>query len=248
MKFSANLGFLWADLPLPDAIRAADQAGFDAVEMHWPFDSDQAAVRRALCETGLPLLGLNTFRGGPGFNGLAALPDKKAECRVAIDQAFDWAQALGANNVHVMAGFASGTDARATFLSNLQYASDLGKQRNIGVLIEPLNAFDAPGYYLSEQRHAVELITELDRPNVRLMFDCYHVGRTEGDICGTFDQVRHWVGHVQFASVPNRSEPDSSLVPVLRHIERSGYTGAFGAEYKPAAGIRQGLSWLELFQ
>ena len=85
MRFSANLGFLWTALSLPDAIRAAKRAGFDAVECHWPYDIPTAEVADALGETGLTMLGLNTRRGKPGENGLSALPGRKAEARAAID-------------------------------------------------------------------------------------------------------------------------------------------------------------------
>ena len=107
-RLSANLGFLWADLALPEAIRAAARAGFDAVECHWPYAFDPGAVRAALDETGLEMLGLNTVRGGAGENGLLALPGREAEARAAIAQALDYAGRIGCKAVHVMAGFAEG--------------------------------------------------------------------------------------------------------------------------------------------
>ena len=124
MRFSANLGFLWADRPLPDAIRAAHAAGFDAVECHWPYDTPAADVARALRETGLPMLGLNTRRGdvAVGENGLAALPGREKQARAAIDEAVAYAAAIGAGHVHVMGGAARGPDALATFRDNLAYA------------------------------------------------------------------------------------------------------------------------------
>lgn len=122
MKFSANLGFLWTEHALPDAIRAAKAAGFDAVECHWPYDVPAADVKAALDETGLSMLGLNTVRGNPGENGLAALPGREPEARAAIDQAIAYAVEIGADAIHVMAGFAEGPEAEATFLENLGYA------------------------------------------------------------------------------------------------------------------------------
>lgn len=251
MKFSANLGFLWAELPLDIAIRRAHAAGFDAVEMHWPFASDRAAVKRALADTGLPLMGLNTDRGPTGQNGLCALVGHTQHARSAIDQAFDWAADLGAANVHVMAGFAAGPAAHDAFIENLIYASERGRDCGVGVLIEPLNRFDAPGYFLGNQDQAVNILKQVDRGNVRLMFDCYHVARTEGNVIDTFDRVRSWVGHVQFAGAPDRGEPDSGSVDysqVLAHILSQGWTSPMGAEYKPRGDIEAGLSWLARFQ
>ena len=121
MKFSANLGFLWADRPLPDAIRAAKMAGFDAVECHWPYDVPAAETKAALMETGLSMLGLNTGRGNVsiGENGLAALPGRQADARSAIDEALAYASAILASSVHVMAGNSSGPRARQAFCDNL---------------------------------------------------------------------------------------------------------------------------------
>ncbi|MEL6197222.1 MAG: TIM barrel protein, partial [Pseudomonadota bacterium] len=135
-RFSANLGFLWTDLALPDAIRAAHAAGFDAVECHWPYAVPPAAVRTALQETGLPMLGLNTARGRPGESGLAALPGREAEARAAVDQALDYAERTDTQAIHVMAGFAEGPAAEAAFLETLAFACQSTSRM---ILIEPLN-------------------------------------------------------------------------------------------------------------
>ncbi|WP_348630134.1 TIM barrel protein [Mesorhizobium sp. M7A.F.Ca.US.001.04.2.1] len=120
--------------------------------MHWPYDTDASVIAQTLIETGLPLLGINTARGdvGAGDNGLAALPGRETEARAAIDQAVQWAAATRCRNIHVMAGKATGDEAFATFEGNLRYASKSAAQHNIGVLIEPLNPRDAPGYFLSD--------------------------------------------------------------------------------------------------
>ncbi|MDG1971236.1 MAG: TIM barrel protein, partial [Paracoccaceae bacterium] len=130
-RFSANLGFLWTDVPLPDAIRRAAAAGFEAVECHFPFDVDTAAVNAALDETGLLMLGLNTTRGdtAAGDFGLSALKGREEEARAAITQAIDYAHTIGCQNVHVMAG--KGGDER-TFLSNLAFAAYEARDLNIG--------------------------------------------------------------------------------------------------------------------
>ena len=139
--FSANLGFLWNDLPLPDAIRAASMAGFDAVECHWPYDVPAEDVAAALAETGLPMLGLNTRRGDldAGENGVAALPGRKDDARAVIDEAITYAVAIQASNIHVMAGFAAGQAAHDSFIANLDYACTAAATHGITILIEPLN-------------------------------------------------------------------------------------------------------------
>ncbi|MDG3040492.1 hydroxypyruvate isomerase family protein [Roseicyclus marinus] len=246
--FSANLGFLWTELALPDAIRAAKAAGFDAVEFHWPYDVDPANVRAALLETGLPVLGLNTRRGDvpAGENGLAALPGREKEARSAIDEALAYARAVGAGAVHVMAGRTEGEAARQTFLDNLRYAcAEAGHDRII--LIEPLNPWDAPGYFLNRTEQAAEIITEIAAPNLRLMFDCYHVGRTEGDVVARLRALWPLIGHIQFASVPDRGAPDHGSLdyaPIFAEIVALGWARPLGAEYKVAGATEDSLAWL----
>lgn len=245
-SFSANLGFLWTDRPLADAIRAAKLAGFDAVECHWPYDQPLADVQEALSETGFTMLGLNTVRG-PLNAGMAALPDSVAEARAAIDEALAYGSAIGAQNVHVMAGQSEGAEAEETYLDNLRYASEQAKAKGMGILIEPLNPFDMPGYFLRDTVHAVELLQRLNLPNVKLMFDCYHVGRTEGDVLSRFDACLPFIGHVQFAAVPDRGAPDHGEVDyteVFAHIDASGWSLPLGAEYKVAGSTEETLGWL----
>ncbi|WP_238368379.1 hydroxypyruvate isomerase family protein [Mesobacterium pallidum] len=247
MKFSANLGFLWTDRPLPDTIRAAKAAGFDAVECHWPYDIPAADTKAALAETGLPMLGLNTRRGNPGENGLAALPGREAEARAIIDEAIAYAVATETSAIHVMAGFASGPEAHETFLDNLRYAHAQTPD-SITLVIEPLNRHDAPGYFLRTTDQAAEIIDTLALPRVKLMFDCYHVGRTEGDVTTRLKALLPIIGHVQFASVPDRGAPDHGELDyahVFAEIATTGWARPLGAEYKPGGPTDETLGWMQ---
>jgi hydroxypyruvate isomerase len=255
MRFSANLGFLFTDRPLPDAIHAAYAAGFDAVECHFPYDSDPGAVRAALDATGLPMLGLNTWPGDrdAGEFGLAALPGREPQARAAIAQAVDYAQAIGAGAVHVMAGRTDGgAGAEAAFRANLAHACDLAAPHGLTILIEPINRRDVPGYHLSHTAQAAGIIAALDRPNLALMFDCYHLQIMEGDLSRRFEALLPIIGHVQIAGVPERGAPDAGEVDLcwlLARIKRLGWTRPVGAEYKPAGGDTEAsLAWLPRFQ
>ncbi|MBZ9983407.1 TIM barrel protein [Mesorhizobium sp. BR-1-1-8] len=248
MQLSANLGFLFRDLALPDAIRSAKRRGFAAVEMHWPYDTDASVVAALLAETGLPLLGINTARGdvGAGDFGLSALPGRETEARAAIDQAVQWAAVTGCRNIHVMAGKAIGDEAFATFTGNLRYASKAAARHNIGILIEPLNPRDAPGYFLSDLSTALRVIDATDGA-VKVMFDCYHMQIIQGDLLNSVRQFSDKIGHIQFAAVPDRSEPDHGEVDygwLLRAIADAGYDGAFGAEYRPTT---DSFAWMKRF-
>jgi hydroxypyruvate isomerase len=248
--FSANLGFLWQELALPEAIRAAKAAGFDAVECHWPFAVPVESVRSALHETGLTMLGLNTSRGdaAAGDNGLCAIPDRVEEARAAIREAIDYAVAIGTPNVHVMAGKAQGDAAHRTFVENLRYACELAMPQGINILIEPLNLRDAPGYFLSTSVQAVEIIETVGASNLKLMFDCYHLQIMEGDLTRRLEHLLPLIGHVQIAAVPDRGEPDAGEIDyrhILKHLEHLGYHRPIGAEYRPRSTTEAGLSWME---
>ena len=250
MKFSANLGFLWNDLSLPEAIHAAKRAGFDAVECHWPYAYDAQEVKAALQETGLQMLGLNTVRGNEGENGLSALVGREAEARTAIDQAIEYAVAIDTKNIHVMAGFAKGQDAHNTFVSNLRYACDKAEDFGITILIEPLNHYDAPKYFLSKTGQAKTIIEEVGFTNIKLMFDCYHVQLMEGDLSNRLQKLQPIIGHIQFASIPDRGTPDYGEVNyhhVFKAIEDMGYDAPLGAEYKSVEPTDETLGWMKLF-
>jgi hydroxypyruvate isomerase len=250
MKLSANLGFLWADRSLPDAIRAAKVAGFDAVECHWPHGFEIKDISVALLETGLPMLGLNTSRGdtSKGENGLSALVEREADARVAIDEAMAYAIALNVPNIHVMAGFASGQAAHECFVENLIYACENAAQHGITILIEPLNKYDAPNYFLSTTEQAKAVIMDVGLPNLKLMFDCYHVQLMEGDIGHRLKALLPLIGHIQFASVPDRGTPDHgelNYAHVFQIIRELGYTAPLGAEYKPVGDTDASLGWMK---
>ena len=251
MKFSANLGFLWADRPLPDAIRAAKAAGFDAVECHWPYAVPVTETRAALEETGLKMLGLNTGRGNTsvGENGLSALPGRQADARAAIDEALAYAVGLSTSAVHVMAGNTSGPRARQTFCENLAYACDAAGDATT-VLIEPLNPYNAPGYFLNSTEQAAGIIREVARPNLKLMFDFYHIQIIEGDVTRRFEDLLPLIGHVQIASVPDRGAPDHGELDyafVLQSVRKLGWEQPIGAEYLPEAGTPPDTAWLSKY-
>ena len=249
-KLSANLGFLWNELSLPDAIRAAAAARFEAVECHWPYESDPQEVKLALSETGLEMLGLNTIRGnlGAGENGLSALVDREDEARAAIDQAIEYALEIGTKNIHIMAGFAEGVAAHATFVSNLRYGLEKAAPHGIILVIEPLNHYDAPGYFLKTADQAADIIAEIGSDGLKLMFDCYHLQVMQGDISRLLEKMMSITGHIQIAAVPSRAEPDEGELDyrnILKLIDSLGYKGFIGAEYKPRGTTDEGLGWMK---
>lgn len=247
MEFSANLGLLWRELPLAQAIRAAHAHGFAAVECHCPYEEPVAEVVAALHDTGLPMLSLNASRGQQGENGLAALPGREDEARAAINQALGYAREIGAGAVHVMAGYSRGDAARETFLANLAHACTMAAADEIMVLIEPLNPRDAPGYFLNSTAQAASIISQVGAPNLKLIFDCYHIQQIEGDLTRRLSALLPLIGHIQIAGVPDRGPPDQGEVTyryIFSQIRRLGYEHPLGAEYHPPKRTEDSLGWM----
>jgi len=252
IQLSANLGFLWTELELPQAIRAAKSAGFHAVECHFPYQFDPQSVLQALQDTQLPMVGLNTQRGdvARGDNGLSAVPGREQEARGYIDQAIDYAAAIQCENVHVMAGFTDqGEAAETLFRENLSYACDKAASVGVQILIEPLNHYDAPGYHLNNLDSALQTIDAVATENLKVMFDCYHIQIMQGDLIRRLRDNLDSIGHIQFAAVPDRGEPDQGEIHypnLLKEIDAMGWNGFIGAEYKPRTGkTQEGLSWMQ---
>lgn len=248
LRFSANLGFLWTDRPLPEAIRAAAAAGFDAVELHWPYATDPGLLRAALDETGLPCLGLNTSKGD-SF-GLSALPDRNAALE-AIDRACAYAYAIGARAVHVMAGVARGAAADQAFSDSITHALTRAHHHDLALLLEPMNPLDVPGYYLEDVVQTLAVIDRFGDPRLQLMLDCYHAGQRGEDAAALLRLSAAQLGHVQIAAVPDRGPPDHGRVDyaeVFLTLEQMGWGRPIGAEYRPSGRTEDSLNWLKSYR
>lgn len=251
-RFSANLGFLFSDLPETERITAAATAGFKAVEMHWPYQVPVSEMRDALVRSQVTMLGLNTPVGNAavGDFGLGALPGRESEFQQAVDQALSYGAAIGASAVHCMAGVVSPQDqaaAERTFIDNLTAAADKAAEAAMVVLIEPINHCDKPGYFLHHIEQAASIIEKVGRSNVKIMFDCYHTQIMQGDLTRRLETYLDIIGHVQIAAVPSRAEPDEGEInyrEICRTLDRLGYAGWIGAEYKPRGRTEDGLGWL----
>ena len=250
-RFSANLGFLFSDRPEIERVAAAASCGFKAVEMHWPYHVPALDMRRALAAHDLTMLGLNMPVGNAaGDFGLGAVPDRESEFERALDQALSYGSTIQATAIHCLAGIVHAddlADAERTFIANLQMAADKAGKAGITVLIEPMNHRDRPGYFLHHVEQAAAIIGRTERRNIKLMFDCYHVQITQGDLTTLLRAHLSLIGHVQVAAVPSRAEPDEGEVnyrEIFRTLDSLGYQGWIGAEYRPRGRTEDGLSWL----
>jgi 2-dehydrotetronate isomerase len=252
-RFAANLGYLFAERPLIERFAAAAAAGFKAVELLFPYDIAPSAIKAELVRHSLTQLGINTPFGREGEAGLAAQPGREREWEDAFARALDYVLAIGGRSVHCMAGCVAPERrpaAETVFVSNLSRAADEAAKAGITLLIEPLNPRDRPDYFLCRVEHAAEIIRKVGSANLRIQFDFYHAQITGGDLIRRFEAHLPSIGHVQIAGVPARREPDEGEVnypEVFAALDRLGYGGFVGCEYRPRGRTEDGLIWARPF-
>jgi len=253
IKISANLGFLWNDITLLHAIEKASGFGFDAVECHWPFDLPAQELRAGLKSFNMKMISINAPKGDvvQGDFGLSAVPGRKTESREHIELAFNYAKQINASNVHLLAGVTSHPDARDTFLDNLEFAAAMAEPMDVGVLIEPMSQQTVPGYFLTSLNQATSLLRDLGKRNVKIMFDTFHLYDAHISLEQLYKNSADFIGHIQFSAVPNRQAPHLGTIDyaaLIQNISNLGYSGYFGAEYKPSTDIESELIWFKRFQ
>lgn len=251
-QFAANISTMYGEFAFLDRFAAAADDGFTAVECQFPYDTPTSEIADRLRSTGLEFVLLNAPPGGSGERGLAALPGRIDDFRRSIEQAIEYANALGSPRFHVLAGTFGGDReaAAATYEENLAWAC---AQTELDIMIEPINQRDMPGYFLNRQQDAHDVVRRIGASNLKVQFDLYHCQIVEGDLTTRLrtDLPTGRVGHVQIASVPDRAEPDSGEVD-YRHLfgvlDELGYDGWVGCEYIPRAGTSAGLGWIDAYR
>ncbi len=253
-RFAANLSMLFTEHPFLDRFERAARAGFGAVEFLFPYAHTPGEVAARLKGNRLQCVLHNLPAGDwdAGERGIACLPDRVDEFRAGVAQAIEYASALGAPQLNCLAGKAPlGADAamlRQTFVANLKYAAAELKKANLKLLIEPINIYDIPGFFLNRTAQAISIMDDVGSDNLFLQYDIYHAQRTEGELAATLEKHLARIAHVQIADNPGRHEPGTGEIhyPFLfAHLARIGYRGFVGCEYKPANGTEAGLGWLE---
>lgn len=256
-RFSANLSFLYTELPFLERFAAAANDGFRAVEFGfgYEFAASEIAARLAAARLEQVLINAPPGNTAAGERGLGALPDREEDFAASIATAVDYATVLRCPRVHVMAGVVrEGAEhgyrerARATFVRNLGFAAREAARRDIALTIEPINPRDIPGYFLNTQAEAHAIRAEVGAANLAVQMDLYHAQIVEGDLS---EKLRRWlphIGHIQIAGVPGRHEPDTGEIS-YRHLfallDELGYEGWVGCEYRPRNGTSAGLGWMK---
>jgi 2-dehydrotetronate isomerase len=248
-RFAANLGHLFTEYPLIERPAAAARAGFEAIELQFPYDVAASAMKAEIDRHGLTMLGVNTQLGRSGESGLAAVAGRERDFESMFKQALDYSVAIGGTAIHCLAGIVPPElrpGADRVFVDNLIKAADLAHEKNKTILIEPINPRDRPNYFLSRMEHALDIIKKVARENVKIQFDFYHAQIVGGDLIERFKAALPSVGHVQIAGVPSRAEPDEGEVnyaAIFTMLDHVGYRGWIGCEYRPRTRTEEGLSW-----
>ncbi|MDP1651455.1 MAG: hydroxypyruvate isomerase [Rhodocyclaceae bacterium] len=252
-RFAANLSMLFTEVPLLDRFERAAHAGFAAVEIQFPYEVPAEQLQQALWRNELKFVLHNLPAGdwAAGERGIACHPDRSEEFRQGVDTALTYAAALGAPQLNCLAGIrpAGVTEqaARRVFVENLRYAATKFKASGLKLLVEPVNTKDVPGFFLNGTQQALDIIAEVRTDNLFLQYDVYHMQRMEGDLANTLATHLDKIAHIQIADNPGRHEPGTGEIDyafLFAHLDRIGYQGWIGCEYKPAAATETGLGWL----
>lgn len=251
-RLAANLTMMFNEIPFLDRFAAARAAGFSAVEFLFPYDhpAEEIAGRLGASSLALALFNLPPGDWAAGERGLAALPGRRADLAASIRTALPYARATGVPRVHLMAGLTTRKDSasRAAYEDAVRQVAEAFGAEGIGVVIEPINGRDMPGYFLDDFDFAADLIDRLALPNLGLQFDIYHRQILHGDVSRALERLLPIIRHVQIAAVPQRHEPGTGELDdfrLLRLLDGLGYDGFVGCEYRPAGETVAGLDWMK---
>jgi hydroxypyruvate isomerase len=253
-RFAANLSFLYAEHDFPDRFAAARKSGFAGVEFHFPYAWDANELARRARDAGVEVVLFNLPAGDweAGERGIACHPDRIGEFREGIGLAIEHAHALGCDRLNCLAGIrppqAGEDEARAVLIENLRYAAEALGQAGIRLMLEPINTRDMPGFFVSRTRQALDIIAAADCGNLFLQYDIYHAQVMEGDLARTIGESLASIGHIQIADNPGRHEPGTGEInfPFLfAHLDRIGYAGWVGCEYKPGSTTAASLGLID---
>jgi hydroxypyruvate isomerase len=255
-KLNANLSMMFGEYDFPERFDAAAKAGFKGVEFLFPYAYDKTLLEDRLKSNNLEMVLFNMPPGDwdAGDRGMACDPQRKAEFQENVGKALDYALALNCKQLHCMAGLksrgAGDEHMRETYIENLRFAGKELEKHGISLLIEAINTRDIPGFYLNYSAQAVDIMHYANVPNLAFQYDIYHMQIMEGDLAPTIEQNLSKIGHMQLADTPGRHEPGTGEInyPFLfDHIDRIGYAGWIGCEYRPAGNTVDGLGWAKAY-
>ncbi|HWJ09473.1 MAG TPA: TIM barrel protein [Nocardioides sp.] len=257
LRYAVNCSILFTELLLLERPAAARAAGFDAVELWWPFseavptDKDVDAFVAAVRDAGVRLVGLNFFAGDmpAGDRGLVSWPARSAEFRDNVDVTVAIGERLGCTAFNALYGNrVDGETPEAQDelgAENLALAARAAARIGGSVLVEPVSG--AERYPLLTAADAVAVADRAGEANIGLLADLYHLAVNGDDVDAVIAQHAPRIAHVQVADAPGRNEPGTGDLPLgrqLADLEAAGYAGWVGLEYKPTTTSADSFAWL----
>ncbi|MDQ0221123.1 hydroxypyruvate isomerase [Peribacillus cavernae] len=252
-QFAANLSTIFTEVPFLERFKKAKQAGFSLVECQFPYRYSIEDIKKQLVEHQQSMVLINLPPGDwvKGDRGLAIASNRSEEFRESVDLGIHYATNLKTYNIHCMSGILATEEekehAREVYIKNIKYAAAKMAEHNLTLMIEPINKFDIPGYFLSNFNDAVDIVQEVQLPNVKLQYDFYHIQRMQGNLMATFQRYSNLIGHIQIADVPGRHQPGTGEIhyqQVFNFLKNSRYEGYIGLEYVPKEKSEDSFGWL----
>ena len=257
LKLSANLKWLFTEVPLLQRFDAAARAGFTAVEYPTPYEQPIATVAAELRGCGLQMVLINTPAGDKALgeqSGLACMPDRRDAFRDDLRKGLDYATGLGCGLLHLQAGILPSGVSRdrgwATYMANVAWAADLASAAGVRLVLEPINQIDIPGFLLRTQEEGAAVVEAIGRDKIGLQFDIYHCQVEQGSVSRRLQALMPIIDHIQVADSPGRHEPGTGEIAwdfMFRHVEQLNYAGWVGCEYTPLRRTEEGLDWRRTF-
>jgi hydroxypyruvate isomerase len=253
LRYCANLGWLFTEHHFLDRFAFASKAGFKGVEFSAPYDFAVKDLKKRLQDSGLEQVLINLPAGdwAKGERGIACLPDRRKAFREGVKLAIEYAQELGCTRINCLSGIATESLAQTqlwgTLIENLNYAAEALAKVDMMLLLEPINTYEMPGFFINTSAKALKAMAACGHPNIKLQYDIYHMQRAEGELAASIARLMPVIGHIQLADNPGRHEPGTGEINfpyLLRHVESLNYAGWIGCEFKPTGQTETCLSWM----
>ena len=254
LQYSVNLSTIFTEVPFLERFKRAKKQGFKYIECQFPYGESVEDIKKQLDLYDLSLILINLFPGDwiAGDRGLSIYPNRTDEFRQSVDLGIHYANQLGVKTIHCMAGILPDELlrdlARKTYIENITYAAEKMSEYNIKLVIEPINGYDMPGYFLSNIEEAIQIIEDVGLPNVGLQFDFYHIQKIQGNLISTFEKYKDYIQHVQIADNPGRHEPGTGEINyknIFSYLNEVKYKGKIGLEYIPKNKSEDSFSWVK---
>lgn len=253
LRFDLNISILLKEVPFIERFEYAARLGFGAVEFWWPVGEDLSTIaeRVRTYELDVALMNFDAGTMAAGERGFLNDRSKRNWFRAHVPLALEFAKRIGCPQLNALVGNGIADESREAQLDcvreNLAWTADLAASAGLGIVVETLNRFENPRYLLSNTHDVLALLTEINRPNLKYQYDCYHMQRMEGNLIATLREHIAHIGHVQIADSPDRHEPGTGEIHyahVLAALEATGYADYIGLEYNPSTTSEASLAWL----